>query len=191
MRIQLCLHFRKLCTKLSKRLACGGSSKMLSVKHQLLIARAGPMSHVTCDFYTLTRSMRRCCTQKFCCCDCNPLASSVLFVGILCSASYYVCWLLHPAACTLWTGEVCVWNLSRETDSLVTTSGLGERTHRDPVTKVVWLSSAGTRSKLEQVWVETVVRGAELEFAVLSYEWKLVLGAELATTFWGLLITLD
>lgn len=49
-------------------------------------------------------------------------------------------------------GEVCVWNLSKETDSLVASSGLGERTHRDPVSKVVWLTgTSAARTKHEKL----------------------------------------
>ncbi len=37
------------------------------------------------------------------------------------------------------TGEVCIWDLSREDDALIFTSGIGDDSHREPVTEIAWL----------------------------------------------------
>ncbi|WAR20738.1 DC2I2-like protein, partial [Mya arenaria] len=39
-------------------------------------------------------------------------------------------------------GEVMLWDLSREDDMLIATSGLGEDAHQEPVTKVYWITDA-------------------------------------------------
>ena len=37
------------------------------------------------------------------------------------------------------SGEVCIWDLNREDDALIFTSGIGDDSHREPVTQVLWL----------------------------------------------------
>ncbi|XP_052251863.1 cytoplasmic dynein 2 intermediate chain 2-like isoform X2 [Dreissena polymorpha] len=39
-------------------------------------------------------------------------------------------------------GEVLLWDLSREDDMLIATSGLGQDSHQEPVTKVYWITDA-------------------------------------------------
>ena len=40
------------------------------------------------------------------------------------------------------TGEVLLWDLSREDDMLIATSGLGDDAHQEPVSKVYWITDA-------------------------------------------------
>ncbi|KXJ25340.1 WD repeat-containing protein 34 [Exaiptasia diaphana] len=47
-------------------------------------------------------------------------------------------------------GEVQVWDLSKEDDLLIGTSGLGNESHREPVTKVMWISDAASKGKKYQ-----------------------------------------
>lgn len=43
-------------------------------------------------------------------------------------------------------GEVLVWDLSREDDILVATSGIGDDSHREPVSKVQWVKDPDSKS---------------------------------------------
>ena len=45
------------------------------------------------------------------------------------------------------TGEVLVWDLSREDDLVVATSGIGDDAHREPVTKVHWIKSQSSKKR--------------------------------------------
>ena len=44
-----------------------------------------------------------------------------------------------------YSGEVLVWDYSRETDMLVASSGKGDESHNEPISKVLWQKTAGKR----------------------------------------------
>jgi len=44
-------------------------------------------------------------------------------------------------------GEVIVWDLSREDDLVVATSGIGDDAHREPVSKVHWIKSQSSKRR--------------------------------------------
>lgn len=61
--------------------------------------------------------------------------------------SCLMCLAFHPKNPAIiaggnFSGEVLLWDLSREDDMLVATSGLGEDAHQEPVSKVHWISDA-------------------------------------------------
>lgn len=43
------------------------------------------------------------------------------------------------------TGEVMVWDYSKENDMLIASSGKGDDSHNEPVSKVMWQKVAGKR----------------------------------------------
>lgn len=45
------------------------------------------------------------------------------------------------------SGEVMLWDLSKEDDLLLTSSGVGDDAHREPVTKVHWIPDNTTSKK--------------------------------------------
>ncbi|KAL8562746.1 hypothetical protein ACOMHN_022621 [Nucella lapillus] len=44
-------------------------------------------------------------------------------------------------------GEVLVWDLSREDDLLLATSGIGDDAHREPVSRVYWIKDTSSKKK--------------------------------------------
>ena len=49
------------------------------------------------------------------------------------------------------TGEVIVWDLSREDDLVIATSGIGDDAHREPVSKVHWMKSQSSKRREHNV----------------------------------------
>ena len=45
------------------------------------------------------------------------------------------------------SGEVMVWDLSRDNDLLLASSGIGNDSHRDPVSKVQWVTDGESQGK--------------------------------------------
>ena len=43
-------------------------------------------------------------------------------------------------------GEVMVWDLSKEEDALIASSGIGDDSHREPVSKVHWIPDTESKS---------------------------------------------
>lgn len=56
----------------------------------------------------------------------------------------------------LTTGEVLVWNLNREDDMLMATSGIGNDAHREPVSKVHWIPDISSKAKGYNVIIITI-----------------------------------
>lgn len=61
--------------------------------------------------------------------------------------SCLMCVAFHPKNPAIiaggnFNGEVLLWDLSREDDMLIATSGLGEDAHQEPVSKVYWITDA-------------------------------------------------
>ena len=49
--------------------------------------------------------------------------------------------------CFVLTGAVLLWDLSKEDDMLLTTSGQGDDSHNEPVSKVIWVPDTTTSKK--------------------------------------------
>lgn len=45
------------------------------------------------------------------------------------------------------SGVVIVWDLSREDDMVLTSSGIGDDSHREPVSKVIWVPDTASLKK--------------------------------------------
>lgn len=45
------------------------------------------------------------------------------------------------------SGVVIVWDLSREDDMVLTSSGIGDDSHREPVSKVIWVPDTSSLKK--------------------------------------------
>ncbi|KAK3094883.1 hypothetical protein FSP39_007461 [Pinctada imbricata] len=63
-----------------------------------------------------------------------------------------MCVAFHPANPAIiaggnYNGVVILWDLSREDDMLLTTSGLGDDSHREPVSKLVWIPDPTSSKK--------------------------------------------
>ncbi|KAL5022607.1 hypothetical protein ScPMuIL_001762 [Solemya velum] len=68
------------------------------------------------------------------------------------SSSCLMCIQFHPknpawVAAGNFNGEVLVWNLNREDDMLMATSGIGNDAHREPVSKVHWIPDISSKAK--------------------------------------------
>ncbi|ESO90367.1 hypothetical protein LOTGIDRAFT_233855 [Lottia gigantea] len=68
------------------------------------------------------------------------------------SPSCLMCVEFHPTNPALiaggnFNGEVMVWDLSKEDDLLVATSGIGDDAHREPVAKVYWLKDQSAKGR--------------------------------------------
>ncbi|XP_041371000.1 cytoplasmic dynein 2 intermediate chain 2-like [Gigantopelta aegis] len=68
------------------------------------------------------------------------------------SSSCLMCLQFHPVnpawiAGGSFNGEVLVWDLSREDDLVLATSGIGDDAHREPVAKVQWLLDPDSKTK--------------------------------------------
>ena len=64
------------------------------------------------------------------------------------------------------TGEVMVWDTGREDEALVATSGIGDDSHREPVSKVQWVldpDSNGKKYNVSHLCIQKV-------FAISSYK---------------------
>jgi len=71
---------------------------------------------------------------------------------IIDSSCCLMCLEFHPSnpawiAGGNFNGEVIVWDLSREDDLVVATSGIGDDAHREPVTKVHWIKSQSSKKR--------------------------------------------
>ncbi|KAK3714549.1 hypothetical protein QZH41_014224 [Actinostola sp. cb2023] len=64
-------------------------------------------------------------------------------------------------------GEVQLWDLSKEDEMLTGTSGLGSDSHREPVTKVMWISDPSSKGKKYQI-LSTSGDGKVLLWRLLS-----------------------
>ena len=45
------------------------------------------------------------------------------------------------------TGEVIIWDLNKEDDMVVASSGIGDDSHREPVCKVQWIPDPESKGK--------------------------------------------
>lgn len=50
-------------------------------------------------------------------------------------------------AFNFFSGVVIVWDLSREDDMVLTSSGIGDDSHREPVSKVIWVPDTASLKK--------------------------------------------
>lgn len=50
-------------------------------------------------------------------------------------------------ASIFFSGVVIVWDLSREDDMVLTSSGIGDDSHREPVSKVIWVPDTSSLKK--------------------------------------------
>lgn len=71
-------------------------------------------------------------------------------------SSCLMCITFHPnlpsvIAGGTFNGEVQVWDLGREDDALVATTGMGSDSHREPVTKVLWTLDPSSKANKYQV----------------------------------------
>lgn len=53
-------------------------------------------------------------------------------------------------------GVVIVWDLSREDDMVLTSSGIGDDSHREPVSKVTWVPDTSSMKKNKYLVWNTV-----------------------------------
>lgn len=61
-----------------------------------------------------------------------------------------------------------VWNTSREDETLVATSGIGDDSHREPVAKVQWVPDLDSQGKKYNVSEKEFTKHQQL--CLLSYE---------------------
>ena len=61
---------------------------------------------------------------------------------------------LYGYYCTI--GEVIIWDLNKEDDMIVASSGIGDDSHREPVCKVQWIPDPESKGK--KYHVSTVLR---------------------------------
>jgi len=47
----------------------------------------------------------------------------------------------------LYTGEVVVWDISRDGDVVIASSGIGDDAHREPVSRLQWVASHDGKNK--------------------------------------------
>ncbi|CAH1783665.1 unnamed protein product [Owenia fusiformis] len=67
-------------------------------------------------------------------------------------ASCLMCISFHPLQPSwilggTFDGEVIVWDTSKDTDMIVATTGIGDDSHREPVSKVHWVQDPGSKGK--------------------------------------------
>ena len=55
--------------------------------------------------------------------------------------------MLRNLSVSVSTGEVMVWDLGRDDEMLIATSGIGDDSHREPVSKVQWVPDADPKNK--------------------------------------------
>jgi hypothetical protein len=68
------------------------------------------------------------------------------------------------------SGEILVWNFSREDDMLVASSGIGDDSHREPVSKVQWISDPDSKGKKYDVSLgEIMVVGRDENFPEIRF----------------------
>ena len=51
----------------------------------------------------------------------------------------------------LFLGEVLVWDLGRDDEMLIASSGIGDDSHREPVSKLIWVTSSDSQGQKYQV----------------------------------------
>ncbi|XP_067657165.1 cytoplasmic dynein 2 intermediate chain 2-like [Haliotis asinina] len=95
------------------------------------------------------------------------------------SSSCIMCLEFHPEnpawiAGGNFNGEVMVWDLSKEDDLLIATSGIGDDAHREPVTKVKWIPDPASKSRRHQI-ISASGDGKILIWAMSSKKQKLKL----------------
>ena len=61
---------------------------------------------------------------------------------------------LYGYHCTI--GEVIIWDLNKDDDMIVASSGIGDDSHREPVCKVQWIPDPESKGK--KYHVSTVLR---------------------------------
>lgn len=71
-------------------------------------------------------------------------------------SSCLMCITFHPKLPSViaggtFNGEVQVWDMGREDDTLIATSGMGSDSHREPVTKVLWMFDTSSKASKYQV----------------------------------------
>ena len=51
------------------------------------------------------------------------------------------------------TGEVIVWDTGKEDETRVASSGIGDDSHREPITKIQWVKDSESKSKKYNVCI--------------------------------------
>ncbi|XP_048745989.1 cytoplasmic dynein 2 intermediate chain 2-like isoform X1 [Ostrea edulis] len=82
-------------------------------------------------------------------------------------SSCLMCTTFHPTNPALiaggtYNGVVIVWDLSREDDMVLTSSGLGDDSHREPVSKVTWVPDTSSAKKNKYLLVSVSSDGKML-----------------------------
>ncbi|XP_071503486.1 cytoplasmic dynein 2 intermediate chain 2-like [Diadema antillarum] len=137
-----CLHVLEH-TALNRELQCTGLS--WNCHGSTLAVSFGRMDHQ--DWCTHKGSL---CTWNL---ERRSMSSTKADVAIDVS-SCLMCTTFHPIHPALlvggtFNGEVMVWDLSREDENLVATSGIGDDTHREPVAQLYWLQDPSRPKKYD------------------------------------------
>uniref|UniRef100_A0A8W8IMP9 WD repeat-containing protein 34 n=2 Tax=Magallana gigas TaxID=29159 RepID=A0A8W8IMP9_MAGGI len=82
-------------------------------------------------------------------------------------SSCLMCTAFHPSNPALiaggtYNGVVIVWDLSREDDMVLTSSGIGDDSHREPVSKVIWVPDTSSLKKNKYLLVSVSSDGKML-----------------------------
>ncbi|XP_077992291.1 cytoplasmic dynein 2 intermediate chain 2-like [Glandiceps talaboti] len=73
-------------------------------------------------------------------------------VSTIDTSSCLMCIAFHPKKPAIiaggnFNGEIVVWDLSREDETIVATSGIGDDSHREPVSKIRWVQDPMSKGK--------------------------------------------
>ena len=53
--------------------------------------------------------------------------------------------------CLTWSGEVSVWDIGRDGDLVIASSGIGDDSHREPVSRLQWVAGHDGKNKKHNV----------------------------------------